>query len=231
MKIAIYKLENTSNNWCYIGSSINFEERKRRHLKDLRKNVHHSIVLQKDYNTYGEKVFDFSIIETVNEEYRDISEEWYIISNIPNIYNTRLVPFELSKISREVQSDNVRTWELDELKLVLQLLIYSNKPLKEILNDTSISESIFQHTIIKRNRNQHIIDSDTERLIQKYKSKRKGNKIMKGVFFKSPDGIVYEVTNGMNNFAKEYGLNAGNLSSIKNKNRKSHKGWTLYEQD
>jgi len=48
---------------CYIGSSNHCNNRKRQHLHKLRKNKHHSYLLQRAFNKYGEKAFKFEIIE------------------------------------------------------------------------------------------------------------------------------------------------------------------------
>ena len=42
------------NGKFYIGSTKNFDKRKKRHLKDLKNNLHHCMHLQKSYNKYGE---------------------------------------------------------------------------------------------------------------------------------------------------------------------------------
>jgi len=86
----IYKISNKINGKVYIGqtarSSIN--NRFARHLSDLRKNKHHSILLQRAWNKYGESSFEFSIIQQAPED-TDLNElEIYWIaklnSNNPN---------------------------------------------------------------------------------------------------------------------------------------------------
>lgn len=87
MKITgIYKIICTITNDMYIGSAINFKERWRRHKKDLRKNKHHSIILQRAWNKYGESNFEFSIIEECSIEVLIPREQFYIDSMLP-IYN------------------------------------------------------------------------------------------------------------------------------------------------
>ena len=61
--IGIYKIINNITKDCYIGSSINLHNRKSRHFKDLSKNKHHSIILQRAVNKYGIDNFTFEIIE------------------------------------------------------------------------------------------------------------------------------------------------------------------------
>jgi len=68
MSSGIYKIRNKINNKLYIGSSINIELRWIRHLRQLRANNHHSKALQNAYNLYKEENFEFSIIESLNED-------------------------------------------------------------------------------------------------------------------------------------------------------------------
>lgn len=63
----IYMILNTTNNKCYVGSSKEIYQRKRRHIKDLQKNVHHSQHLQNAWNKYGENSFIFIKLEEVND--------------------------------------------------------------------------------------------------------------------------------------------------------------------
>jgi len=64
MKISgIYKIQSVIKpERIYIGSFINIDQRWGLHLKDLRKNKHHSPKLQNHYNKYGESDFNFSIL-------------------------------------------------------------------------------------------------------------------------------------------------------------------------
>ena len=234
MKITIYKIENSINGWCYIGSTNNFNSRKSTHLSKLNVNEHHCLLLQKDYNKYKKSDFNISIIESIDEQYRYISEEWYIKKYYPKVYNTLLVPNSQSKESMEKISDSHRTWKLQDMKNILTDLLTNNKSLKETLKSYKITESIFQHTIVCRDRNQHIIDSSLENLIKEYKLNRiknNGNfkgKRTTGIFFKDSSGSIHEVTHSLNKFAKEHNLSSGGISELKTGKRKQLKGWTLY---
>lgn len=59
----VYKIENLINNKIYIGSSENVERRFTDHKYLLRKNIHHSVLLQRSWNKYGEDIFKFEAIE------------------------------------------------------------------------------------------------------------------------------------------------------------------------
>ena len=58
-KQVIYAILNIINGKSYIGSAINFDRRKKTHLRLLNKNSHHSIKLQNAYNKYGVDSFLF----------------------------------------------------------------------------------------------------------------------------------------------------------------------------
>lgn len=61
----IYAIVNISNNDCYIGSSVDCENRFRSHLLDLRAKRHINPKLQAAWNKYGESTFRFEIREIV----------------------------------------------------------------------------------------------------------------------------------------------------------------------
>jgi group I intron endonuclease len=58
----IYIIKNNINNKCYIGSAKNFKARWYLHKKQLLNNIHHSILLQRAFNKYGD-IFSYEIIE------------------------------------------------------------------------------------------------------------------------------------------------------------------------
>ena len=67
MPACIYCIKNNINGHCYIGQTINYAQRKSKHLSSLRLNNHCNKHLQNAYNKYGEQNFSFSIIEEIND--------------------------------------------------------------------------------------------------------------------------------------------------------------------
>lgn len=59
-----YEILNTVNGKRYIGSAVKFVQRWDQHRSHLRKGVHHSRVLQRAWNKYGESAFKFLPILT-----------------------------------------------------------------------------------------------------------------------------------------------------------------------
>jgi group I intron endonuclease len=63
MDSGIYSITNKINRKRYIGSTKNFDRRKREHFDLLTKDEHWNIKLQRSYNKNGSGVFIFEIIE------------------------------------------------------------------------------------------------------------------------------------------------------------------------
>lgn len=79
MKVSgIYKIENKVNGKIYVGSSKDIKNRWMQHKRELNKNTHHSVKLQRAWNKYGEENFEFSILEECAEDKRLYLEQYYI---------------------------------------------------------------------------------------------------------------------------------------------------------
>lgn len=83
----IYRIRNLINNKFYIGSTKCFETRKTSHLKNLRRNVHHSIYLQRSFDKYGKDNFVFEIVEVVEKIANLFIREQHYIDTIKPHYN------------------------------------------------------------------------------------------------------------------------------------------------
>lgn len=79
----IYKIVCSTNEYFYIGSSINIQRRWWQHISTLRKNKHINPVVQSTYNKYGESTFSIEVLELVDDinSLTDI-ETSYLIKNI-----------------------------------------------------------------------------------------------------------------------------------------------------
>ena len=65
----IYCIENIVNHKTYIGSSKNIYQRLLKHFALLRHNKHENAHLQSAWNKYGEKSFQWFVIEYCDNEY------------------------------------------------------------------------------------------------------------------------------------------------------------------
>ncbi len=91
--VTIYKIENLINSKCYVGSTINYARRKRRHFEDLKQGKHHSIKLQRAYKKYGLDAFKITELESFefsSKEYL-LSREQYYLDILNPEYNICLI--------------------------------------------------------------------------------------------------------------------------------------------
>ena len=63
MSSGIYIIINSVSNKCYVGQSINIEQRIRRHIINLKGNRHRNIHLQAAWNIHGKESFIFDTLE------------------------------------------------------------------------------------------------------------------------------------------------------------------------
>lgn len=66
MSAGIYKIVNNLNGRIYVGSSGVIEQRRRRHFLDLKKGIHRSRFLQRDFSICGVSAFQFAVIENID---------------------------------------------------------------------------------------------------------------------------------------------------------------------
>lgn len=89
MKIqCIYKIVNTTNQHQYIGSTINFDRRKKRHIRALNTKKHHSRHLQNAWDFYGSDKFEFHLLEIVEDVNELINCETFYVQSLNPEYNT-----------------------------------------------------------------------------------------------------------------------------------------------
>ena len=138
---------NSESKKCYIGSASSvrkfkcmcgFRDRWRRHVQDLRKGRHHSKILQRAYEKYGEDNMYFKILEEVEPSYCLNREQFYIESmdTCSNGYN--MLPHAKSS------SNVINTKKIDEINKEKYLIKYSKelKLLKKLYEEGYTQKSI-----------------------------------------------------------------------------------------
>jgi len=86
MLSGIYAIINIYNDKCYIGSAIKLKRRWQDHLKHLKSNKHHSILLQRAFNKHWINPFLFIVIEYCEKD-RLIEKELHWMNELKPEYN------------------------------------------------------------------------------------------------------------------------------------------------
>jgi len=85
-EFVVYKIINNINNKFYIGSTKNFDTRKRDHIYRLKSKTHRNIYLQRAWDKYGEEGFKFEILEeNIQKENLLIREQYFLDTLKPYI--------------------------------------------------------------------------------------------------------------------------------------------------
>jgi len=108
MNTGVYKIRNIINNDYYIGSCSHikgFPSRWSNHRRLLRANKHHSIILQRAWNKYGEHEFIFEILEEC-EPQRCVSREQYYFNTLNPKYN--ILQVAGSSFGRKLTSEQIQ---------------------------------------------------------------------------------------------------------------------------
>lgn len=92
--IGIYAIENKVTGECYVGQSRNIPARFQQHISMLERGEHHSVKLQRAYDSRGIGDFTFKILELCDPEQLDEKEsEWIAkLDAVNNGYNMREQP-------------------------------------------------------------------------------------------------------------------------------------------
>lgn len=101
--MVVYKI--TIGDRSYVGSSKNFEQRKKEHLRHLRDNKHHSPFLQRQYNKYGNP--EFEVLEQASsiEEMHQLEEKWILAIGVLNSVKSALGGDRVSQLTGKAKEE------------------------------------------------------------------------------------------------------------------------------
>lgn len=129
----IYMIFNHQSFKYYIGSSCNIFKRITTHINELSKNKHHSRVLQRAWNKYGNNSFSFSILELCKFDKTLIIEQKYLDLLNP-AYNCSLKATSVM-FGRKHKPSTIEKFKLRKVKKGKDHHLYGKKLSKEHVNN------------------------------------------------------------------------------------------------
>jgi len=202
----IYKILNKVNNKYYVGSSKDTHKRWSCHINALDKNIHYNPYLQRAWNKYGKKKFEFIVIESVHpkillkkeQEYLDVAKKERNMT-----YNCRFIS----------SGGGLDVEIVEKISNTLKKYYLKNKP-------HNFGKKHLDETKLKMKENHADVGGS--------KNPRYDNKDYS--FYNINNGETFY--GKRNDFIKKYNLNAGSVCSmIKKRNWiLSVNGWTIKGQ-
>lgn len=107
LQSGIYQIRNILTEGVYIGSTVNFNNRRQDHFYQLREGIHHCIHLQRSFNKHGENNYVFEILAICPVEYLKKLEQWFLDNRLEKKYNT--LKFATSSLGFK-HSENFKKW-------------------------------------------------------------------------------------------------------------------------
>lgn len=102
----IYYIRCTYNKKVYIGSSINIEQRIKKHLWKLKNNKHENVYFQNIYNKYGYDSLKMGVVELCDNL---LEKEQYYINNNQNLINIVVRDVTRPSINQEIKDKISKT--------------------------------------------------------------------------------------------------------------------------
>lgn len=136
----IYKIINTINRFCYIGSAVDISKRKVVHFRTLNSNKSACKKLQNAFNKYGESAFTFEVIELVEDKSKLIEREQYYLDTLKPEYNISKIAgncYDISKTLKnkyQIQRGNrfgCIPWNKGLTKEINEIIALSSKKVSE----------------------------------------------------------------------------------------------------
>jgi group I intron endonuclease len=232
MASGIYKITNTINGKCYIGSAVDLERREKQHFSGDRTNK----ILKQAMKKYGAENFQFEVLEECNPEHCVAVEQTFIdyykrLLGWENLYNICEVAGSCLGVERTEETKRLMSeaskgrQHSAETKRLISVLKKGMKHSEETRKKMSEAKKGKEHPMYGKQ-----LSAETKRLMSKVrKGKRLGDKNPRY------DSTIYlfQHTSGKTFIGTRYELwtthelNRGTLSNVILGKCTSTKGWML----
>jgi len=230
METGIYKIQNTVNMKCYIGSAaIRFSKRFSQHRHMLRKGTHHNKHLQASWNKYGEESFIFVKLYKCQSEECLEWEQFFLNFYIPEYNFCRVAGSSKGVIVREETKQKLSEhFAKPYLFIDPNGKIVEGKNLKKFCKELNLSVSDMHKVLTSRRPSYKGYTANFDNYLKlKYYGKCYHN-AKPPIEVISPDGKVFKVFN-RTKFFREFVVEGfqASFNELLNNKIKEYKGWRL----
>ena len=226
MKTGIYALYWSEVDLVYIGASQDVEDRFNQHMRKFKKCTHYNKRMQEVFTEYGKP--DFYVLEYCTLKELSASEISWV-----NEFNALDPDVGLNIAEPGLCGETPTKYsKLLLLSIFRELYLYNNT-FKYISSKFSVPTSLPSHIFYGHN-HLWLRDRYPKQYAKMLCIDRKNNSIQHRVRtdttkLTAPNGSIHLCTS-IKPFASAHGLIPSNLSQLILGNRKTHKGWKVYEE-
>lgn len=216
-KSGIYSIFSKIDKKHYVGSSINFYERFKLHVSDLKLNRHYNNSLQKSWNKYGGRNFKFSILEECSYDLFDEREVFWIRKLKATNKKTGFNKSEITNTKRKIVVLDLKSNELARFDSI-----------RDAANSTGVLHSNISSVVRGRAKTANGLVFVYESIYDENKDySRFPGKDTKRVGKFNKNGQLLEIFEGCNIAGRSVQGSGGNVTAIcrKYKSAKSYKGF------
>lgn len=225
----IYEIVNMVNGHRYIGSSNDIYERWVRHKRDLKKEKHHNLHLQRAWKLYEEKSFEFHIIEVTSNESQILFEReqyWYDVYKDKGIvlYNASSIVLTPSYTTTlDDLKNGKRKTSYEQFLQICDLLQNTTMPFYQIAETTNT----FVNQVYSIYTKEYFSDL-TQDMNFKIRLNKGENHCNAKLSEKDVLEIIQKLINGVYtiDLARDYSVSPNAIDDIRN-----HRSWCYLTQD
>lgn len=254
----IYRITNTKNKKCYIGQSVQKNNKRiNNHRYLLKANRHSNQHLQYAWNVYGSDAFLFEKIAfatstkeldelekiLIKEHRSDNAEFGYNIFS--GGHHQHSVPTETrkligdgnrgkfhTKIQKDMWAQQKRINEYPEIVISPTGETYTVNNIREFCKTHDLDRANFMRVLkgdAYHTEGWRLPSTPIEFCDKRYISLYTQSSKSTGKQLISPDGVIYTIDKPLSLFCEEHGLRNNKIRAVLTKKQKHHKGWKLYE--
>lgn len=232
-----YQIKNLINGTVYIGITEREPEiRWKQHHSKLQSNSHVNYLLQTDWNKYGEKAFEFSVIESMDYDNLDdaYNHEYELIQNYSGeLYNLapggQVNPMYSDSIKEKMiatkQAAVPNVYQLEEVEENTFRVIRSFKSQKEIQRLTGYSQGNIGKGIKKHSHPYGYFWINEQDIQNNLKNWRPYRVKFSPVALYDDNGEIIEAHHNATIFEQKYGLKAKSITSSICQNQRLFGKW------
>lgn len=232
----IYLITCKANSKQYVGSAVNLQKRWHDHCRDLRENKHHNPYLQRAWKKYGERAFEWQVLEyTSKAQLIEREQYWIDILHTVKPSGFNICPVAGSTLGKqhslearakmsETRKKLTPRKQTPEERAKRSATMRGKKKSPEHIEKMRASQLGKKRPYRDANYREKISKAHKGRKHTPEHAEKVANTKRKTYIVTSPDGIETTI-HGMRRFCREYGLCQSNMTAVAKGKKPHHKGW------